>query len=151
MTRRTRKPRLITLIALLFCGSALAHSELPNEAWCSEGEIVAVGSFEFYPHYLTKVCETCAPDPKSGAIPKNCGHFDDDYSISLRTAQNHCSGFATPGHEGDIGSAVPLVESPSSFLAEDHHESFRASQGLRGVCVRCEAPSTSGSGTSTGM
>jgi len=131
---------LAGLLTTLFAApGALAHSELPSDTWCENGRPVVVASFDIASRTLVEAREaeqTCAPT--SGG-ERTCGQFDDDYGTGRRMALRICNVHTRP-MQGDFGSVIYMVEYPQSFNADEHHVIFRAEEGLRGSCVRCERP-----------
>jgi hypothetical protein len=118
--------------------STIAHSDIPQSEWCSSGRIVAVGEFELYPGFNPS--PSAAYCPESGSGLRDCGVFDDDYGNAKAMAQQGCGAHARRAHPtSDIGSVVFVAEHPASFLSPTHHDDYQFNQGLRGVCVRCEA------------
>jgi hypothetical protein len=137
---------VLTLLsaAALFIGlEAGAHSELPSEEWCAQGRPVPVASFEIFAETLVADRErdqTCTGSAAPGkASAKTCGQFDDDYDRSRTKALAMC-GAHSGGGTSDFGSVIAVVQSPGSYLHEEHHRLYRAEHGLRGICVRCERP-----------
>ncbi len=138
MLRRTG-PLLCLLIA---SAPLLAHSELPHPVWCEGGTMHEVARFEFGPGALTASSSTpCPTGLNAGSLAKNCGQFDDDYRNADDTSRRYCGSFARPrqlGEVPDAGSVIVVVTSPDSFLRTTHHADYTVSQGLTGVCLRCE-------------
>jgi hypothetical protein len=134
---------LLSAAALLISVGARAHSELPSEEWCAQGRPVPVGSFEIFAETLVADRErdqTCTGSAAPGkASLKTCGQFDDDYDRSRTKALALC-GAHSGGGTSDFGSVIAVVQSPETYLHEDHHRLYRAEHGLRGICVRCERP-----------
>lgn len=138
-----RRLSLLTCLALL-AGPLLAHSELPRAAWCEGGQPVEVASFRFEPAALSprSGLATCPGPGDSGNMGKNCGQFDDDYRHASDASRRYCATFERVRRRGEIvdaGSVVVLVTRPASFLRPTHHADYAISQGLEGVCVRCES------------
>jgi hypothetical protein len=139
------------IFSLILAGSLIlasapttAHNELPTQNWCIEGEVVAVAEFEFFPRLLMQqrdelrsaLTAAINEDPSL----RDCGVFDDDYDIGRTSAVAHCSQYATSDGSGsDIGTVLPLVSTPQTYLSKDHHDVYSLTQGLSGTCVRCEA------------
>lgn len=127
------------MTGLMVCGSAWAHSELPEPRWCQHGEPVVVGHFELLPQALIQARAieqqtTCPPNS-----PKTCGQFDDDYGTGRRLAMATCAVYSTAVGGGDLGSVIYMVEQPESFNDElNHHALYTVEQGLQGSCVRCQ-------------
>lgn len=131
---------LLSAAALLIATPARAHSELPSEEWCAHGRPVPVGSFEFYADGLVSARDgdqTCAAGAGDKTSGKECGQFDDDYDRSRRKALAACGAHAGRP-SGDVGSVIAVVQSPASYLHEEHHRLYKSEHGLRGICVRCE-------------
>jgi hypothetical protein len=144
LTKEFSMLRRIGLLLSLLIASAplLAHSELPHPVWCEGGTMVEVARFQFGPDALPPSSSTtCPSDPKSGSVAKNCGQFDDDYRGAHDTGQRYCHGFERQwqlGEVPDAGSVIMVVTSPETFLRATHHADYAVSQGLEGVCLRCE-------------
>jgi hypothetical protein len=134
--------------------AVFAHDELPTAQWCAGGDPQEVATFSFSGHALTAapMAKAGAPGPiicadqpsggKNAAQAKNCGQFDDDYTRGSDAGNGFCGNFKRPRKRGEIadaGSVVTLVEAPASFLSTTHHADYSLSQGLSGVCVRCES------------
>jgi hypothetical protein len=138
---------ILTLITfgslLLFTAESPAHNALPSVQWCSSGTPVPVAEFKFYPAMLIQQrdaeLDAAALAGEDGVFDH--GVFDDDYDFGTKKAAAHCGQFQQQSN-GDIGSVLPLIESPQTFLGADHHSSYSLDQGLIGTCVRCESSST---------
>lgn len=132
-------------ILILASAPTTAHNELPTQNWCIEGEVVAVAEFEFFPRLLMQqrdelrsaLTAAINDDPSL----RDCGVFDDDYDIGRTSAVAHCSQYATGDGSSDIGTVLPLVSTPQTYLSREHHDVYSLTQGLAGTCVRCEARS----------
>ena len=147
--------------------AVFAHDEVPSAQWCAGGDPQEVATFSFSPNALmtaTANGKAGSPSPiicsdqtgsdggKNAAQVKNCGQFDDDYKRGSDAGNGYCGTFKRPRRRGEIadaGSVVTLIEAPASFLSATHHADYSLSQGLSGVCVRCESippspPSSSG-------
>ena len=133
----------LALAVALVTPACFAHGELPEPEWCADGRPVAVASFELFAENLIDLRDQCSTDSastKRGPSTKECGQFDDDYDIGRRTAMATCSAYeAARIGPGDIGSVIVLVDSPSTYLDDAHHDLYRVEQGLVGTCVRCES------------
>jgi hypothetical protein len=131
------------LTAALFCLStvAAAHSELPHEQWCTDGVPTEVGSFELAPSGLVRDREDGRDQcPTGNRMAKDCGQFMDDYEDVGDRAKSMCAGLSGRGRgTGDMGSTIPVVRWPATYLDPAHHRLYRSEHGLRGICVRCEA------------
>jgi hypothetical protein len=130
-------------ILVLISAPTPAHNELPSHNWCVNGEVVAVANFEFFPRLLMQQRDelryALAAEISRDPSLRDCGAFDDDYDVGRSSAVAHCSQFATSdGSQGDIGTVLPLVSSPQTYLHKDHHDIYSLTQGLSGTCVRCE-------------
>jgi hypothetical protein len=138
MLRRTG----LLLSLLIASARLLAHSELPHPVWCEGGTMNEVASFRFGPDALTPGASApCPTGVHAGSVAKNCGQFDDDYRSAHDTGHRYCGAFARPwrfGEVPDAGSVIVVVTSPDSFLRDTHHADYTVSQGLEGVCLRCE-------------
>ncbi len=131
------------------CSTAQAHSELPSAEWCAGGHPREVATFSFGPHALTPAPKpprdsgsTCPAAAPGRPAAKNCGDFDDDYKRGFDASKSYCDGFKrdrVAGEVADAGSVVALVTTPASFLRPSHHADYSVSEGLNGVCVRCES------------
>lgn len=134
---------LFSAATFLLAAPVSAHSELPSEEWCAQGRAVPVASFEFFAEGLVSDRDgeqSCPAGSSVGKVPsKECGQFDDDYDRSRRKALAACGAHA--GRPvGDIGSVIAVVQSPETYLHDEHHRLYKSEHGLRGICVRCERP-----------
>lgn len=132
------KLRSIAGLMLLLSGPCLAHSELPTAEWCEGGRITVVATVQLSGAALLDPRNRCAP-AGDGATYKECGQFDDDYSIGSGVAALQCAVHAWPVANGDVGTVLFVPEGPASYLGDDHHAQFRGAEGLWGSCVRCES------------
>ncbi len=86
----------------------------------------------------------------AGAVLKMVGQFDDDYPTDpreeeeeeIRTANAvaslHCSQFSLAASgKGDAGQVIAVAEWPQALIAADSGR-YSLSQGVAGVCLRCE-------------
>lgn len=128
----------MAVMLMLGSGACLAHGELPYPGWCEGGRVSVVATIELPGEALATQRDHCL-DP-SRAQQRECGQFDDDYGLALRTANAQCDAHAwgTRG-SGDLGSVLFIADGPTTFLRSNHHAIFQAEHGLSGVCVRCEA------------
>lgn len=136
------KLRSIAGLMMLVSGACLAHGELPNAEWCEGGTIRVVATVHLSGAALLDPRNRCAPagpGATSSARRKECGQFDDDYSIGSGVAALQCGVHAWPVTDSDVGTVLFIPEGPASYLADDHHARFHASEGLWGSCVRCES------------
>jgi hypothetical protein len=151
----SRQHRVATFFLSLLAGPVLAHSELPRAQWCEGGDPREVASFDFGPEALTprppprpgSGSDSC-PSAGAGADGKNisakdCGQFDDDYRSASNVGAYYCHNFQRVRRRGEIadaGSVVVIVTAPETFLRPTtHHADYSVTQGLEGVCVRCES------------
>jgi hypothetical protein len=88
-----------------------------------------------------------------GAVFKMVGQFDDDYPTDPREeeeeeagqirmanafASEHCSQFTVASKRGgDSGQVIAVAEWPQSLI-KSGQGSYSLSQGMAGVCLRCE-------------
>lgn len=85
-----------------------------------------------------------------GAVLKMVGEFDDDYPTDPRDEENeeirtanavaslHCSQFSLAASgKGDAGQVIAVAEWPQALIAADSGR-YSLSQGMAGVCLRCE-------------
>lgn len=146
-----RPLRFAAILTLFACVPAFAHDYYPNsDAWCAGGQIVTVGPFDLSGDTVgafaaSQACPT-------GIREKDCGVFDDDYHAALTLATAQCTSLAGTVLGIDrVLSVTLLVEHPSSFLSDTHHQHYSAGQGVRGQCRACRigpgpAPGPGGAG-----
>lgn len=130
---------LLAVLLMLASTCAAAHGGLPSAEWCEGGRITVVSEFVFTSEGLRPGNEC----PAGARSTRDCGQFDDDYGRARSAANDHCGQFAydaAPSKIADLGSAIPLVESPSSYLDDQHHQTYSITQGLSGTCLRCDLP-----------
>lgn len=157
---RFRPSLLIGLASALLAPLAAAH-EATLPAACQVGDtpgITIVSSFSFTPEALQayKNAHKPAPDTTSGrviCVDKDCGIVDDWYWAN-RMAGEHCNGglqrSALPALLAHVGTPSYFYDrndvydgpAPGANGIQDHHDRYRFSDGLRGVCVAC--PTTGG-------
>lgn len=140
-----------------FCGlgfaaatSVAAHDTLPTQ-WCQAPNTTPtiVAQFDFAPAQLVSYRERnpVLKKPPRGVVcvdERSCGIIDDWYWAD-QLSHETCS-----GPQGGVQAktqtlvAMPFVQTPESFNANDHHERYSFQSGhLQGVCVVCvpiEAP-----------
>lgn len=151
--QRVTKRQILSVTALLSAGlavSAAAHNPLDHPEWCSEGRLLVVDEFEWEGESLARIVEekrqgdTCAGPKSRHSGTRTCGQFDDDWGAVNSRAANHCGRFAVrfvDATHRDHGTVVHIAEAPSEFNDDQrHHERYRASMGLRAMCIRCEPP-----------
>lgn len=140
MLRRTG----FAICLALASGALMAHEELPHPVWCAGGTMNQVASFQFGADALVARSGSGSGGSCTGSVgnlAKNCGQFDDDYKRGYDASQGYCGTFSRPrrlNEVPDAGSVIVLVTSPDSFLRSTHHADYSVSQGLEGVCLRCE-------------
>lgn len=80
---------------------------------------------------------------------KDCGIVD-DWAWAQKMAQAHC---ANGQLRGELASVLPHVQVPEYFYlntdangngVRDHHDLYRFSDGLSGICVICPTTGTTG-------
>ncbi|MBN6103899.1 hypothetical protein JR064_17150 [Xanthomonas sp. CFBP 8703] len=103
--------------------AAHGHDTLPPD-WCLEEdqEPEVVVKFDFNGGQLRQVMDKC------GVVDSH-----EPYANALNTITAYCDVVA-PSR-----SAKPIVLGPATFLARDHHSTYRMEQGLKGACVVCPA------------
>ena len=94
------------------------------------------------------------PGAREVGIELQCGEFDpfkvdtkelDDYIIARSLAFQHCSQFAqSPSLTPNSGESVPVILAPASYEQPNHHEIYRLTEGLSGMCGLCQPPVGSG-------
>lgn len=149
---RVTKRHLLAIAALLSAGlvaSTWAHSPLDHPDWCTEnGRLVVVDEVDWDGETLARMVQretgrsSCTASKSGGIGTRTCGQFDDDWGAVNAIAINHCGSFAV-GFVGathpDHGTVVHITTGPEAFNDEQrHHERYRATMGLRTMCVRCE-------------
>lgn len=113
----------IVAVLLTLPLAAHGHDTLPPD-WCLEEgqEPEVVVKFDFDGGQLRQVMDKC------GVVDSH-----EPYANALNTITAYCDVVA-PSR-----SAKPIVLGPATFLARDHHSTYRMEQGLKGACVVCPA------------
>jgi hypothetical protein len=150
--------RIGLLLATLSCSAdGFAHEMLTTPRWCEGGVVRMTGAFSFSTleladHAACLRSGACVdPPPPSSSTARgggncstqSCGEFDDDYGVGARRADRHCAAYAyqpAAARIPDEGEVLPVVTSPSQFNLATHHDTYRFSQGLSGMCALCTAP-----------
>jgi hypothetical protein len=126
-----------SMLLMLGSGACLAHGELPSPGWCEGGRVIVVAHIELPGPALAAQRDECLI--ASRGPRRECGQFDGDYGLALRTANAQCAAHAWSTGSSDLGTVIFIAEGPSTYLRSNHHTVFRAEHGLSGTCVRCES------------
>ena len=144
-----RIPFVAAATAMVFAGTASAHSDLPRVDWCSAGNVAYVADFQLSG---TDLAGTCTADGSNGTkghvtgkranpTPEHCGQFDPPYSAARAAAGGNCAGYGLPGQmQNDFGTTAAIVTGPPSYLSPAHHEIYRLEEGVWGMCAICLPP-----------
>lgn len=142
---------LITAGSFMMLSADTRGIELPSAEWCSAGTLVPVAEF----HLLPSAFKGLRPEGKptherDGLDFKMVGQFDDDYPTdpreeeeeAIRTANAmasvHCSQFTLAASDKrDAGEVIAVAEWPQALIKADAG-TYSLSQGIAGVCLRCE-------------
>ncbi|HUD40422.1 MAG TPA: hypothetical protein VMR06_00310 [Dokdonella sp.] len=133
---------IVRLLALTLAaaGPAAAHQDPFSDGWCRGGEVVEVETFDIPGPVLDAFRQSpvCAFE----TVDRDCGVFDDDYYAARSYSAAYCvSAAADLIQAGNAVSVIPVVTGPDSFLGSNHHGAYRATSGLRGLCLACRTRS----------
>lgn len=153
---RTRSSWFLGLVSTLIAPLAIAHEpDLPPTCQVDSPLVVVVSSFNFSPAQLSAYKQaTPAPGTESACQEKDCGIVDDWYWAN-RMASEHCNGgaqrsTATPNRMSHVALPTYFYDhndiydgtAHGSNGIQDHHDRYRFSDGLKGVCVACPTTGT---------
>jgi len=122
-------------IAALSMGTASAHNTIPDD-WCPVGSSVKiVGQFSYTPTQLADYKASQIGTVEGTCSTKTCGIIDDWYWAN-EMSMGGCGGIGL--RLSQPAEAIPFVQSPADFNAEQHHDLYRFEDGvLQGICAIC--------------
>ncbi len=137
-----------TLLMLTFATAmpAFGHDVVSklSPQWCMDPKTVPVVVSKFT--YTEGQLITMSTQNASGASTQRqygqqqqtddngtCGIVDDPWFKATNIALDTCEAVS----KGPQAQAMPMIDNTSRYNVEDHHEAYRFSQGLSGVCVVC--------------
>jgi len=124
---------------------AAAHDDFPGADWCTNGTVAYTGAFAFTRAELYAEVQRrqqaastdCIgrPTASAGGPVGHCGIFDPPYEAARSIARAACG--ASESAAAPANDIVAIIQSPPSYNAANHHESFDLNDGLRGICGVC--------------